>query len=108
MKMLNSNTHPEDALLASYSAASLPLSQALCVSIHIEHCDDCKQKTLQLDQLGSELMLQLEPAPAAAGLKQALLDRIDSLEYAPGNTFEHQPGIMLGTLKLDLQFQKAP
>ena len=33
-----------------------------------------------------------------------LLDRLTSLEYAPGNTFEHQPGIMLGTLKLDLQF----
>lgn len=78
--MLNSTTHPEEALLASYSAASLPLSQALCVSVHIEHCDDCKQKALQLDQLGSELMLQLDPAPAAAGLKQALLDRIDALD----------------------------
>lgn len=36
-----------------------------------------------------------------------LLDRIDSIQYAPGNTFEHQPGIMLGTLKLQLQFTKA-
>jgi len=36
-----------------------------------------------------------------------LLDRIDSLEYAPGNTFLHQPGIMLGTLELHLKFTKA-
>ncbi len=36
-----------------------------------------------------------------------LLDRIDSLEYAPGNTFEHQPGIMLGTLELNLRFTRA-
>jgi cytochrome P450 len=36
-----------------------------------------------------------------------LLDRIDSLEYAPGNTFLHQPGIMLGTLELKLKFSKA-
>jgi len=36
-----------------------------------------------------------------------LLDRIASLEYAPGNTFLHQPGIMLGTLELHLQFAKA-
>ncbi len=36
-----------------------------------------------------------------------LLDRIETLEYAPGNTFEHQPGIMLGTLKLDLRFSAA-
>ena len=37
-----------------------------------------------------------------------LLDRIDSLEYVPGNTFMHQPGIMLGTLALNLRFTKAP
>ena len=36
-----------------------------------------------------------------------LLDRIDHLEYAPGNSFLHQPGIMLGTLELKLGFTKA-
>lgn len=36
-----------------------------------------------------------------------LLQRLDSLSYAPGNTFDHQPGIMLGTLKLALRFQAA-
>lgn len=36
-----------------------------------------------------------------------LLDRIDRLEVAPGNTFLHQPGIMLGTLRLDLKVTPA-
>lgn len=36
-----------------------------------------------------------------------LLERIEELRYAPGNTFEHQPGIMLGTLALKLRFRKA-
>ena len=36
-----------------------------------------------------------------------LLERLASLEYAPGNDFLHQPGIMLGTLKLHLRFAKA-
>ena len=36
-----------------------------------------------------------------------LLDRIEHLECAPGNDFRHQPGIMLGTLKLDLRFERA-
>ena len=36
-----------------------------------------------------------------------LLDNIDHLEYAPGNSFLHQPGIMLGTLELKLKFTKA-
>jgi cytochrome P450 len=36
-----------------------------------------------------------------------LFDRLGSIEYAPGNTFLHQPGIMLGTLELKLRFEKA-
>jgi cytochrome P450 len=38
---------------------------------------------------------------------ERLLDRIDHMEYAPGNTFLHQPGIMLGTLELHLRFERA-
>ena len=36
-----------------------------------------------------------------------LLDRLTALDYAPGNTFLHQPGIMLGTLELKLRFERA-
>lgn len=36
-----------------------------------------------------------------------LLDRLASMEYGDGNTWMHQPGIMLGTLKLNLRFTKA-
>ena len=36
-----------------------------------------------------------------------LLDRLEAVEYAPGNTFLHQPGIMLGTLELKLEVTLA-
>lgn len=36
-----------------------------------------------------------------------LADRISDFAYAPGNTFLHQPGIMLGTLELHLDFTRA-
>lgn len=36
-----------------------------------------------------------------------LMDRIGSIEYGEGNTFEHQPGIMLGLFRLNLNFTKA-
>jgi cytochrome P450 len=36
-----------------------------------------------------------------------LCKRLGSLEYAADNTFEHQPGIMLGTLALKLRFRRA-
>jgi cytochrome P450 len=36
-----------------------------------------------------------------------LLDRLDGMEYLPDNKFLHQPGIMLGTLELNLKVHKA-
>lgn len=36
-----------------------------------------------------------------------LMDRIESLEYGEGNTFEHQPGVMLGLFQLHLKFTNA-
>jgi len=36
-----------------------------------------------------------------------LLDRLESVEYGDGNDWLHQPGIMLGTRKLNLRFTKA-
>ncbi len=36
-----------------------------------------------------------------------LLDRLESMEYGDANNWLHQPGIMLGTLKLNLKFTKA-
>ena len=37
----------------------------------------------------------------------ALLDRLESIEYGDDNDWLHQPGIMLGTLKLDVRVRKA-
>jgi putative transcriptional regulator len=71
--------HPSDELLAAYSAGSLPLSQALCISAHLEDCPACGRNLQQLNRVGSELMAQLSPAPASAELKGRLLDSLDSL-----------------------------
>jgi putative transcriptional regulator len=73
------DNHPYEELLAAYSAGSLPLSQALCVSAHLEHCESCAQKLQRLNRVGSELMQQLKPARASEALKNKLLDSLDSL-----------------------------
>jgi len=36
-----------------------------------------------------------------------LLDRLESIEYGEGNDWMHQPGIMLGTLRLNLRVKHA-
>ena len=78
--MEKTNQHPQNELLTAYSAGSLPLSQALCISTHIEHCPDCARQLQRLNRVGSELMQQLKPAPASAELKNKLLDKLDSLD----------------------------
>ncbi len=74
------HNHPTDELLAAYSAGSLPLSQALCVSAHLEHCPQCARKLQRFNRVGSELMTQLKPAPASESLKNDLLAKLDLLE----------------------------
>ena len=83
--------HPTTELLVSYSAASLPLSQALCISTHLENCDECTQKLRRLNQVGSELMHQLKPSPPSSSLKAQLLDRLDSITDN-GETNRQNPG----------------
>ena len=85
--------HPAEELLAAYSAGSLPLSQALCISAHLEHCESCRHKLMRLNRVGSELMQQLKPSPASEALKARLLDSLDSLPAtAPVEEAEPGPG----------------
>lgn len=71
---------------------------------------------LERKSLGSHLTFSQGPRTCpGAGISrleqiiawERLCARLESLEYAPGNSFEHQPGIMLGTLALKLRFTKA-
>ncbi|MDH5353708.1 MAG: ChrR family anti-sigma-E factor [Gammaproteobacteria bacterium] len=78
--MNKSTIHPDETLLTAYSAGSLPLSQALCISAHVEHCPTCQQEIKHLNDLGSELMQQLKPSPGSTDLKAQLLARLDSLD----------------------------
>jgi len=75
--------HPDESLLTAYAAGSLQLSQALCISTHIEHCSKCQQAVQRLNKLGSELMQQLKPSPTSSDLKASLLAQLDNLEDRP-------------------------
>lgn len=78
---------------------------------------ECPQE-LQLDRKAVARHLTFSAGPRVcpgAGISRLeqtiawsrLLDRLDAISYAPGNTFMHQPGIMLGTLELELRFRRA-
>lgn len=85
-------------------------------NIDPDEFEDAKQ--LQLDRKAVTRHLAFSAGPRVcpgAGLSRLeqtiawnrLLDRLDDIAYGEGNDFLHQPGIMLGTLKLNLTFTKA-
>ncbi len=81
------NHHPTPELLTAFSAGSLPLSHALCVSTHVESCGECRTHLQRLDCIGAELMENLAPIPTTPeSLKSAVLARLDQQPVAPEAT----------------------
>lgn len=83
-------------------------------NIDPEEWDD--PKSLRLDRKAPSRHLTFSQGPrvcpgaSLSRLEQivawaTLLARIESFDYADGNNFLHQPGIMLGTLELNLTFK---
>ena len=73
---------------------------------------------LQLDRKAASRHLAFSAGPRVcpgAGISRLeqhiawtrLLERLESMRYGSDNTFLHQPGIMLGTLQLNLELVKA-
>lgn len=56
--------HPDTQWLTEYSAGSLPPSQALCVTTHLEFCPDCRLRCAEMLRLGASLF-SAEPAGVA-------------------------------------------
>lgn len=76
------HSHPEHDLLEQYAAATLPLPIALCVSVHLEFCAQCRGELRALQSLGGLLFEQLEPVPVDAALLQSVLRRLDQPQSA--------------------------
>lgn len=72
--------HPSADRLTAFSAGSLPLSQALCIRVHLEHCRQCQREVERMNQIGSQLLTHLPPAPVSDSLKARVLARIDAGE----------------------------
>ncbi|MEP2102734.1 MAG: cytochrome P450 [Parasphingorhabdus sp.] len=97
------------------AGSSLHLRWA-AANIDPDEFEDAKE--LKLDRkavtrhLAFSAGLRVCPGAGLSRLEQTiawnrLLDRLDDIAYGEDNDFLHQPGIMLGTLKLNLTFTKA-
>ena len=115
---LSTRTTTQDEV---FEAVAVPAGSLLHLRFGAGNVDpaeyECPQRVkLDRRRLGGHLTFSQGPRTCpGAGLSrieqtcawQGLLDRVERLGHAPGNTFRHQPGIMLGTLELRLAFDAS-
>ncbi len=73
------NHHPTSDLLTLFSAGSLPMSQALCISAHIEHCTECQANVSRLNSLGASFFETQTPVKTSNHLKSSVLAMLDEM-----------------------------
>jgi putative transcriptional regulator len=76
------NHHPDARLLNEFSSAALPLAQSVCVSLHLNYCEQCQHNHQRLQQLGSALFEDLSPQQVDDSLLRSVLSRLDDEEPA--------------------------
>ncbi len=64
--------HPDSRFLTDFAAANLPLSEAVCVSAHLEFCGKCRAHVQQLADIGGHMLARLQPQ----GVETSSFDRL--------------------------------
>ncbi len=65
-------------MLEEYAGGTLPLAFALCVSVHLSFCAQCRAEVGALQALGGLLLDELEPVAVDESLLQSVLRKIDT------------------------------
>lgn len=70
--------HPDSRFLTDFATANLPLSEAVCVSAHLEFCGKCRAHVQQLTDIGGHMLSRLAPEAVSADSFEALMARVSS------------------------------
>ena len=70
--------HPNLRFLIDFAAATLPESEAFCVSAHLEYCLKCRADVQQLTEIGGQLFVQQVGVEMSVGSFDQVMSRIDS------------------------------
>lgn len=71
--------HPDSRFLTDFAAANLSLSEAVCVSAHLELCGKCRAHVKQLSEVGAVLMEEGDSEPMESKSFDQLMSRVDAL-----------------------------
>jgi len=96
--------HPDKAMLIEFAAGTLGTAESICVSAHLHFCEQCRTELMRLEQVGSQLMTEAEPAIIDDKLFDTVMAKIDHAEAAeqPAVVVSEQPvaGFPLAVSKL--------
>ncbi|MGB4247985.1 MAG: hypothetical protein WBJ75_09730, partial [Pseudohongiellaceae bacterium] len=68
--------HPDSRFLTDFAAANLPMSEAVCVSAHLEFCGKCRAHVQQLADIGGHMLARLQPRAVEQDSFERLMSRI--------------------------------
>lgn len=99
------NLHPNLDFITEFSAGTLPLAQAACISVHVSDCEHCQNLTEQLTHVGAALFEKLDPQPVNETQLDQVLARLDEqppLEYPRlAESAENTPAILQRLMSRD-------
>jgi putative transcriptional regulator len=77
--------HPDSRFLTDFASANLPLSEAVCVSAHLEFCGKCRSHVQQLSEIGGHLLAQLQAVELEPDSFERLMARMadEALQLKP-------------------------
>lgn len=88
------NHHPSSEMLVEFSAGSLDTATSICVAAHLHFCKCCRDEVARLNEVGAQLMSDVQPeviddnlfdkVMAKIDLQQPILDESPRTENASG------------------------
>jgi putative transcriptional regulator len=82
--------HPTTELLLAFSAGTLSLSHALCISVHVERCPTCNTNLQRLNNLGAIMLENMKPERSTEQLKENVFAQLDKPDQIPASTCHQQ------------------
>jgi putative transcriptional regulator len=78
-----SRHHPKTTTLAEFAAGTLDEGRSLVVASHLAMCGDCRKYISALEQVGGQLLTEIEPVAMAPGAAARVLRLMESESNAP-------------------------
>lgn len=68
--------HPDDNLLAEYSAGCIPWALSLGVATHLHFCAECRDRVMRMNQVGATMLNNCAPKAIADDAFEQLMQKI--------------------------------